>query len=119
MAKTLGERLVAEGLVDKKQVEKALMRQRLHGGRLGHNLITLGFIKKDDLEAFFRRRPPAPTTVEETGLSLEFISELALKTIFYLNTFTLAEVAGKLKLPIRIVDAAIQTLRQDKMVEVK
>jgi hypothetical protein len=119
MAKTLGERLVEEGLVDEAQVEKALARQRLHGGRLGHNLITLGLIDKNVLESFFRRKPPAPATVEDTGLSLDFICELTLKTMFYLNTFTLMDLSNRLKLPIRVVDSAVQALRQDKMVEVK
>ena len=119
MAKTLGERLIEEGLVEKSQVEKALARQRLHGGRIGHNLITLGFISKDVLEEFFRRSPPPPNSIEETGLSLEFISELALKTIFYLGSFTLKDLSDRLRLPIRVVDAAVQALRQDKMVEVK
>jgi len=119
MGDTLGEKLVKEGLITQPQVEKALLRQKHHGGRLGHNLISLGFLSKDDLDAYFRHRPPVPKTVEETGLSLEFISSLALKVIFYLNNFNIFEVSDKLKLPVNIVDAAIQSLRQEKFCEVK
>jgi hypothetical protein len=119
MGEALGEKLVKEGLVTQKQVDKALVRQKLHGGRLGQNLMALNFISKNVLDAFLRHKPTVPATVEETGLSLDFITELTLKLIFYLGNFNMLEVADKLKLPVNVVDAALQALRQEKFCEVK
>lgn len=119
MTETLGEKLIEKGLVTSAQVEKALVRQKLHGGRLGHNLASLGFISHSTLNSFLRQKPPAPATVDDTGLHPDFIAELALKVIFYLGNFNIFDVSDKLMLPINIVDAALQTLRQEKFCEVK
>ena len=45
----LGELLLAEKLVQKDQLEEALETQVVHGGRLGTNLVELGFLKEPDL----------------------------------------------------------------------
>jgi predicted ATPase with chaperone activity len=119
MSQSLGEMLIQAGVVTKEQVTEALERQKLYGGRLGRNLISLGSVSKQVLETFLHRAPPRPRTLEDTGLPLEFISELALKIIFYLGTFTIGEIVSRIKLPADIVDAAIQSLRQDKLCEVK
>jgi len=119
MAETLGEKLIGSGLVTREQVEKALTRQKLHGGRLGHNLASLGFISPDDLETFFRQKPKAPDSVDATGLGIDFITELTLKVIFYLGNFNIFDVSDKIKLPINVVDAALQALRKEKFCEVK
>ena len=119
MAETLGGRLVKNGLVTAEQVDKALFRQKLHGGRLGQNLITLGFISPDELDSFLRYRPPAPTTVQETGLSLDFISELALKTVSHLGNFSISDVSDRLLLPVEVLKPVVQNLRQEKLCEVR
>ncbi len=45
----LGELLLAERLVQPDQLEEALETQVVHGGRLGTNLVELGFVKEADL----------------------------------------------------------------------
>ena len=45
----LGELLLAEKLVTTDQLEEALETQVVHGGRLGTNLVELGFLKEADL----------------------------------------------------------------------
>ena len=45
----IGELLVQAGLVTEDQVEQALTAQRIHGGRLGTNLIVLGFVSERQL----------------------------------------------------------------------
>jgi predicted ATPase with chaperone activity len=119
MEETLGNRLIQEKLVTELQVQKALERQKLEGGRLGANLIALGYITQEALEAFFKKSPPAPMSLKETGLDLDLITELVLKTIALMGTFTMGEVAQRVKLSIPIVDKALEALRQEKLVEVK
>lgn len=45
----LGEMLVDDGLLEKEQVAEALRAQVMWGGRLGTNLVELGYISLDDL----------------------------------------------------------------------
>ena len=51
-AKKLGEMLLEKGLIDRAQLETALGRQRQWGGRLGVNLVRLGFISEITLLRF-------------------------------------------------------------------
>lgn len=119
MEETIGNRLIREKLVTEEQIQKALARQKLHGGRLGTNLMALGFISRQILDAFFKKSPPSPQSVKETGLDLELITELVLKINFFMGTFTLSEVARRIRLPIPIVDKAVEVLREEKFLEVK
>lgn len=119
MEKFLGQRLLDEKLVTEDQLRKALERQRLHGGRLGHNLVALGFIKAEELNLFFKRHPKVPDDVRATGLELSFISDLIMKHILFMGEFTMKDVSDKIKLPISVVDSAIQVLRRERFVEVK
>jgi hypothetical protein len=49
MVKKLGEILIAAGLIDNIQLESALSRQKTWRGKLGHNLIELGFVNEEEL----------------------------------------------------------------------
>ena len=119
MGQSLGEMLTTAGIITNKELETALERQKLYGGRLGANLISMGFISRETLDAFLHHKPKRPATLEDTGLPLEFISELSLKIISPLGTFTIGEISKRIKLPSNIVDIAVQSLRQDKFCEVK
>jgi len=59
MENLLGGQLVKEKVITINQLQKALERQRLHGGRLGHNLIALGFTTPGEIDTFLKRRPGA------------------------------------------------------------
>jgi predicted ATPase with chaperone activity len=119
MMDQLGHRLLREGLITEQELAAALERQRRQGGRLGHNLLALGIIKEGELEEFFKGHPPAPKSVEETGLELTFIADLILKHILFMGEFRLADVAERVKLSMAIIDRAMEVLRRDKLVEVK
>lgn len=45
----LGERLLQEKLINREALEEALEAQVVHGGRLGTNLVELGYLKEPDL----------------------------------------------------------------------
>ena len=116
---TLGTRLITEGIITENQVFQALERQKLHGGRLGENLISLGFITEQDVECVFTIKPPAPETLEDTGLDVDFIAELALKHTLFMGEFKIAELSERLKLPFAVVDKVVDVLRKNKYLEVK
>lgn len=119
MSPRLGESLKETRRLTENEIQKALERQRLRGGRLGDNLIALGFITEDDLESVFKRTPPAPKTAEETGLGLPFIADLIMKHVGGMGEFTLMEVSERVKLPVSVVDKAVEVLRGENMLEVK
>ncbi|MBW1744716.1 MAG: ATPase, partial [Deltaproteobacteria bacterium] len=117
MEKRLGDRLLEDRVLTEKQLEMALERQRLRGGRIGDNLVALGLLSEQELSTFFKRTPKAPRTVEETGLSLSFICDLVMKHVLLMGEFTLPEVAEKTKLPISVLDKAVDELRREHMLE--
>ncbi|ABL00295.1 ATP-binding protein [Pelobacter propionicus] len=115
----LGKRLVVEGKISEQQLEQALERQKLHGGRIGQNLVALGFLTPEALESYFKKHPAPPVTVDDTEIDVSLLTDLIMKHILFMGEFRLADVAEKVKLPIKIVDAIMETLRRDKFVEVK
>lgn len=52
----LGELLVSQGLVREQDIEIALSRQERLGGRIGENLVALGIIDRETLNAALRKQ---------------------------------------------------------------
>lgn len=119
MTEQIGQKLLEEKVVTEEQLKKAIERQRLHGGRLGHNLVALNFITSEDLDTFFKKHPSAPKTVADTGLEFSFIADLIMKHLLFMGEFRLADISECVKLPIPIVDLALDALRREKFIEVK
>lgn len=119
MIDQLGEKLLKSGIIDEDELEQALERQRTHGGRLGQNLIELGFLDEETLERFFRRNPPVPTSIADTGLEPAMIADLLMKHILFMGDFMIPELADRVKLSLSVVESVLDILRRDKFVEVK
>jgi type IV pilus assembly protein PilB len=60
MAVRLGEILLREKRISPVQLQEALEHQRSHGGRLGSNLIKLGFVQDDDIASLLSRQYGVP-----------------------------------------------------------
>ena len=119
MQTLLGQKLLNKQIVSEEQLKEALTRQRLQGGRLGDNLVALGYITREELVTFFRPHPPPPKEAADTGLDATFLAALTLKHCNALGEFTLKDVAQRLKLSARIVNDILDTLRHDRFLEVK
>ena len=115
----LGQKLVRVNMITEEQLQSALEWQKLHGGKLGRNLIALGSLSHRELSAFLKKHPDVPETLEETGLGLSFLTDLVLKHVLFRGGFTIADVAASVKLPRSIVNAALEELRREKFIEVK
>lgn len=63
--------------------------------------------------------PPAPDTVEETGLTPEAIIELLLKTLYVQGARSGQELVDSIRLPFQIVDEQLLRLQHQRLVEVK
>ncbi|MDL1972920.1 MAG: type IV-A pilus assembly ATPase PilB [Deltaproteobacteria bacterium] len=51
----LGERLIKAGIITQAQLDRALEEQKISGGRLGYNLIRLGYIDEETLVSFLAK----------------------------------------------------------------
>ena len=119
MPDQLGQKLLNSNLINQDQLALAIARQRLKGGRLGNNLVELGYISAQQLNAFFEKKPGAPKSAEDTGLDPGFICDLIMKHILHMGDFKIADIASHVKLPHSIVDTSLETLRREKFIEVK
>lgn len=66
--KLFGEVLVEAGLISREQLQNALAEQKDHGGRIGFNLVRLGFISAEKLTSFLKE-------YFGVGVSYESLSE--------------------------------------------
>lgn len=115
----IGERLIKAGVVDEAQIEQALARQRAQGGRLGDNLLQLGFLDEQTLHRFVHHVPAVAESLAATGLPPALLEELVLKIAFYQAQFTAADVSAAIKLAPSLVIELLGTLRKEGLVQVK
>jgi SpoVK/Ycf46/Vps4 family AAA+-type ATPase len=113
----LGTRLIQSGNLTEQQLESALRRQLLHGGRIGENLLALGHLAHEEVERIFNQSPTPPISIDDSGLDITLISELVLKHLLFTGELKMVEIAERVKLPLYIVDSALEILRQHNYVE--
>jgi len=64
--------------------------------------------------------PPTPTSIKETGLALGFLTDLALKIMYFEGNLSGYELAERMKLPFPgVVDQALDFLKREQLCEVK
>jgi len=64
--------------------------------------------------------PRAPRALEDTGLSLGFLADLALKILYFEGYLSGYELAERMKLPFAgVVDQVLEFLKREKLCEVK
>ena len=62
--------------------------------------------------------PPAPTTLQEAGLSLDLVLQLVLKTLHFVGELSGVEIANRLGVKFSVIDPALNMLKQQHQVEV-
>src|SRR6058998_3562687 len=64
--------------------------------------------------------PPEPQNLEQTGLTLGFLSDLALKTLYLRGQMTMAEISSALGLPMQnITERVMDFLKTERLVEIR
>jgi predicted ATPase with chaperone activity len=64
--------------------------------------------------------PVAPRSIEETELSVSFLADLVLKTLYFEGYITGYEVSDVIKLPFKnITDRILEFLKRERFIEVK
>lgn len=62
--------------------------------------------------------PPSPLSIDETGLSLQFLVELTLKTFHQGGRLPLWDLGARLKLSLPVVESILQFMRAERLIEV-
>ena len=84
MAIKIGEMLLKARLITQEQLNKSLEAQKVNGGKLGYNLVKMGFVKEDDITQLLSQQYGVPAInlrdiqIEETVVKL-IPSEVAQK----------------------------------------
>lgn len=60
MADKIGEMLLKSGLINEQQLQEALKLQRTSGGKLGFNLVKLGYVKEEDITSLLSEQYGVP-----------------------------------------------------------
>ena len=81
----IGELLLAKNFINEDQLKKVLHQQKIAGGRIGDNLIALGYITREKLETILQEPPSVPKTIEETGLEINFLLNSVLQDHVHLR----------------------------------
>jgi type IV pilus assembly protein PilB len=61
MAVRIGELLLKEKRITPEQLQQALNHQKANGGKLGHNLVRMGFVKDEDITSLLSRQYGVPS----------------------------------------------------------
>ena len=61
MAIRIGELLLKEKRITPEQLQEALNVQRQNGGKLGYNLIRLGYVRDEEITAFLSKQYGVPS----------------------------------------------------------
>ncbi len=115
----LGNLLLAKNLLNPGQLETALEHQRIAGGLLGDNLITLGFITRETLSEILLEPPAIPRSIGDTGLETHFLVNSVLKSIYVSSLQTVAEVSEQIKLSRGIIEELLNIAKRNGLVEVQ
>src|SRR6516225_2411411 len=62
--------------------------------------------------------PTAPETLQEAGLSLAFLNDLILRTLYVRGPQLGLDLARALCLPFKVIEQSLRFLKDDKTVEV-
>ena len=115
----IGELLLEKGIITKEQLSKVLHQQKIAGGRLGDNLVALGYLSRGDLEAILQEPPRVPKTVQETGLDENFLLNSLLRTMLISVLQTIPEISEQIKLTRGVVEELLNFAKKESLVEIR
>jgi hypothetical protein len=76
-------------------------------------------IQPEEREAAATGAPSLPMTLEQTGLSESFVSELLMKALYVQGSRTGDQLAAFIRLSFTILDDLLLTLQQRRLIEVR
>jgi predicted ATPase with chaperone activity len=64
------------------------------------------------------RMPPAPRTIEETGLSADLILQMVTKTLHFAGELVGTTLADRLGVPFQVIEPALELLKRERHCEI-
>jgi hypothetical protein len=116
-AMRIGEMLVSRGLVAAQDMEAALRRQQVKGGRLHDNLLAMGLLSEEELASVMDSAPAAPAALNETGVLERNLLGLMLKFMLLESCETVMALADRMKLPSRVISQLLDDATQQRFVQ--
>jgi hypothetical protein len=109
----LGDLLIGANLVREEDVAEALRRQAGNGGRLGDNLVAMGDLGQQAMDAFLKRIPAEPADLAATGIDEIDLLSLLMRLIYTGRLETCRQYVDAIRLPYHIV-AELVTMAVDR-----
>jgi predicted ATPase with chaperone activity len=115
----IGELLLANNIITEEQLQKVLNLQKIAGGRLGDNLVTLGYVTRQGLDEILQEPPLVPKTIEQTGLKSNFLLNCLLRTMFISALQTIPELSEQIKLTRGVIEELLAFAKKEALVEIR
>jgi predicted ATPase with chaperone activity len=115
----IGELLLAKKVINEEQLKTVLHQQKIAGGRLGDNLVALGYISRENLEAILQEPPAVAKSIEATGLDSNFLLNCLLRTMYISVLQTIPEISDELKLTRAVIEDLLTFAKKEALVEIR
>ncbi|HEX9145959.1 MAG TPA: ATPase [Candidatus Binatia bacterium] len=115
----IGELLLAKNVINEQQLQKVLHLQKIAGGRLGDNLVALGYVSRQRLEEILQEPPPVAKTIEQTGLKSNFLLNCLLRTMYISALQTIPELSEQIKLTRGVIEELLAFAKKEALVEIR
>src|SRR5262245_27042624 len=98
------ELLIAKGMLQPSDLERAAVRRRERGGRITDSLLALGLVSLEQLHALHTIAPPAaPVSIDSTGIGTRSLLRFLIKAIHIAGMDSAPRLVEMLKLPSGVV----------------
>ena len=115
----IGELLLAKGIINEAQLNKVLHQQKIAGGRIGDNLVALGYLRREELEAILQEPPAVAKSIDETGLETNFLLNCLLRTMYISALQTIPELSEQIKLTRAVIEELLTFAKKEALVEIR
>jgi hypothetical protein len=115
----LAQRLIKEKVLTPEQLgvaKKSLQNKR---GSLSKHLVDLRLVSSEVMAQFTPKFPPAPRSLDGTGIPETVLIQLTLKHCLYRESFSIRELSEALKLPDQLVEHLVDILNHQKLLDLK
>src|SRR6266851_1776586 len=108
MAVRIGELLLKEKLITPEQLQQALGQQKSNGGKLGYNLVKMGFVKDEQITALLSKQYGVPAInlasfkIDLTIVMTDPTNVFAMDDIKFMTGYTVEPVVAS---EVAITDA--------------
>ena len=114
----LSETLLSRELVTPEDLKAARQRQQVAGGLIGENLLALGAVRREQLQALGDEAPAPPRSLQDAGLAIRFLHDLLLKVFYISGSRTSSQILNTVKLTRQLLEPCLTELEKLKLIEV-